>query len=282
MTKDFARVRTHVTRWLAVLAAAPLVVIAGPAANAAAPANDELANAVVIQNPLPQTVSVDTTEATAAPTDPPSAGCFTSPPGATAWFTYTAEATTELVVDYSTENYAGTLDIFVVDDGGALVPYAGACGPATFVLEVTAATTYVLLVSACCDPTAPGGPTTITLRPLPPPIEIGVTITSSTVVPRTGVAQIAGAVTCNLDVGVGIHAGLLRQRVPGTAAIVDGSFSAFVACEEGTGAWTATVTGDGAFRVGPAHVELAATACERFLCDHFELATTVRLSPSRA
>lgn len=181
------RQRRRSARCLVVVMALALALVSAPPALAAPPANDERANALVIPDALPQSVTVDTTEATASPDDPFDFACFGGPSGATAWFSYTPDTTRSVVVETSASHFGG-VNIFAVGPLGDLLSSSGSCLGGIFELPVTAGTTYLVMTSACCDPTAPGGTTTISLQPLPPPLEISVDIGATQVNQRTGVA----------------------------------------------------------------------------------------------
>jgi hypothetical protein len=95
------------------------VLLAAQVALALPPSNDECANALVIPT-VPYTITLDTSEATAAPSDPILPCLFGDPGTRSVWFSYTAPADVQLLVDISRS--ASTYPVVVVHRGtcGAL------------------------------------------------------------------------------------------------------------------------------------------------------------------
>lgn len=96
----------HLARKLRLFALAA-TAFAALSAQAAAPANDDIANALIITEPLPFTHSVSTTDATVA-SDP--VGCYAVTH--TVWFSYTPTTTGYVVVDTFGSDYDTVLEIF--------------------------------------------------------------------------------------------------------------------------------------------------------------------------
>ena len=66
----------------------------------AAPFNDDRSSPLIIADPLPKTVTVDTTNATASPTDPGDEQCSGSTMGATSWVPYSPALSRYIVVHH--------------------------------------------------------------------------------------------------------------------------------------------------------------------------------------
>jgi hypothetical protein len=129
----------------ALVLAALLVPVAG--ANAAPPANDELATPVVV-GALPFENVQLTNEATGAESDP---NCFGG--GRTVWFSFTAPAATRISVDTLESNYDTTLGVYS-GEPGALTDVACNDNAAEYTrqsrvrFDVAAGTTYHVMVGS--------------------------------------------------------------------------------------------------------------------------------------
>jgi hypothetical protein len=250
---------------LAAITAAPVA-----AARPAPPANDDIANAVVIAA-LPYSASQDTKRATASPDD---GGCGGEQDLATVWYTFTPTADTRILVDATASSYEVGVNIFESTADGRFVI---SCfqGPGT--ADLMAGTTYYLMFAACCTGEN-GGTLSFTITELPL-LEIGLTVDpTGTVNPRTGVATVSGTVTCSSPTDVSID-GRLRQRVG--RILISGFFFTSVACD-GSAAWSATATGEnGVFGPGEATVEAFAFACDEFGCADAQASATIRLAATR-
>ena len=139
-----------------------LVLVAAPAALAQ-PANDDFANATVIDaSSLPFTDTVDTTEATTEADEPPS-GCLYS--GGTVWYSFTPSSSGVFRVDTSASSYSNAINIY---SGSSLTALSYvACGywfeRPTF--RATAGTTYHVQVGGYFE----SGTLQLTLSQVPPP-----------------------------------------------------------------------------------------------------------------
>jgi hypothetical protein len=135
-------------------------------ARADAPANDDIANATVI-NSLPFTDALDTSEATTAPGDPSCAGN-----GPTVWYEFTSPATTNLAIDVNTfgSGFDTTVSVYE-SDNGTLVQLA--CNDDTGSLQsqvrllAEAGRTYFVMVGSFSS--GPGGPLSFSVQEISPP-----------------------------------------------------------------------------------------------------------------
>jgi PKD repeat protein len=140
-----------------------LLVLAAPVALAQ-PANDDFANATVIDpSSLPFTDTVDTTAATTEVDEPIVRGCAFY--AGTVWYSFTPSSSGLYRVDTSASNYFHAINIYT---GSSLPTLSGvACGyqadRPTF--RATAGTTYYIQVGAYTS----GGTLQLTLSFLPPP-----------------------------------------------------------------------------------------------------------------
>jgi hypothetical protein len=109
-----------------------------------------------------------------------------------------------------------------------------------------------------------------------PPLEILITLSKGSVNTRTGVASVAGRVSCNRPVTVYLN-GQLTQTIA-HRGIVTGSFGTSVACSPPTSSWTATVIPvSGRYVAGVAQVSAFASACD-YTCDFEQLTANVLLT----
>ncbi len=141
-----------------------LLVLAAPAALAQ-PANDNFANATVIDpSSLPFTDTVDTTQATTE-ADEPTGGCFYSE--GTVWYSFTPSSSGVFRVDTTASSYFHAINIYT----GSSLPTLSlvTCGyqsdRPTF--RATAGTTYYIQVGAY-NPSGTGT-LQLTLSQVPPP-----------------------------------------------------------------------------------------------------------------
>jgi PKD repeat protein len=139
-----------------------LVVLTAQTALAQ-PANDDFANATVIDpSSLPFTDTVDTTQATTEADEPPS-GCFYS--GGTVWYSFTSSSSGVFRVDTSASDYSNAINIY----SGSSLPALSfvACGywfeRPTF--RATAGTTYYVQVGGYFE----SGTLQLLLSQVPPP-----------------------------------------------------------------------------------------------------------------
>lgn len=158
---------------------------------AAPPANDDIANAVIVTEPLPFTHSVLTQEATSV-VDDPVPSCAAN--GFTVWYVYTASADGHIRADtvgsdYDTvlSAYTGTPGNLTVaacnDDGASIWPSS------RFLMPVSAGVTYYIMAGAWAD--TPGGNLVVNIETAPPPVVVELTFDEPVSVdPVTGIAYV--------------------------------------------------------------------------------------------
>jgi hypothetical protein len=253
-TKRFLR------RLLPLLAAAALLLQAAPTVLAAAPSNDDF-NAAVPFSALPYDATADTTDATSDPDDPfPSC---TPPTSHTVWYAFTPSSTVDVTANTFGSDYDTTLSVWTGtrtalsevacnDDSGSLQSRVG--------FTAVSGTTYFLMVGSFCSLIfcgfeSPGGSLVLHVGPLPPPLQLSLSINRQGQVSASGVATIHGTITCSREaLGVRII-GTIRQQVNNKAAVA--SYATTVDCH-GTTAWSASAAGETKpFRRGSAQVVAA-------------------------
>lgn len=253
----------------AVVASLVLLLYAAmPAAFAAAPANDDLANATVVTS-LPFSDSLNTAEATAEPNEPDCFGNFTS-----VWYSFTPTADIELEAKTFGSDYDTTLSAWV-EEGGQLVNVGcvdDSLGTLQSRLRFTgsAGVTYLIRAGTYFD--SPGGNLVFSLDvapPLSPPPVLELTIDPDGAVTRTGVARITGTLTCSEPLTDTFVDLFVRQTV--SRPVVEGFGSAYIALCDGPTAWEASVyPSQGQFVAGT----VTATG-HSFACDADEQCTEV-------
>jgi hypothetical protein len=248
----------HLTQ---VFLLAGLTVVIGSTSAWAAPANDDIAGAVVIPG-LPFTHRVNTTEATVAPSDPTTA-C--SGPTATVWYTFTATETTRVQVDTVGSDYATTLGVFTGTLAQLTEVTCSGGGPnSTVRFDVTAGTEYFVMAGPCCD--APvGGNLVVHADVAPPSPVIDVTLDGRGVVTNAGRTTITGSVRCNVagEAALGIELVQRHGRL-----VARGSGGVSVACGPTPTAWSLQVDSftEVAFRPGQTEVTVSELICTVFEC----------------
>lgn len=248
----------------AVLLAALVGGTTSPA-GALAPANDAVTSATAI-TALPFHDVVDTTDAT---TDTDEATYAADTCGATAavdhavWYTGTAAADALLIADTSASDYSASILVLAQLDGGVLYPTF--CGPDLVGGNVTAGTTYFVMVFGDGRSATTGGALHLHVREALPPPELEIHVAPIGTVDRHGVATVYGTLRCtsvdgtgevlNLDVSLSQRSG--QQMADGfwsaaSPAPCDGTTTPFVARVEPFGR---------SFRSGAAAVLAAAEGC---------------------
>jgi hypothetical protein len=159
-------VQAIVNRFTVIISAIGVAMLLGTNAASATVTNDGRSSPVLIPNPLPSSVTGDTSQATADPSDPvPS--CSIGALAGTLWYSYTPVAGGNIVVNLAAG--AGTIPIagfYIADGSGNLTQqYCTVGGQATFAFN--SGQTYLIMVgqyTGCCSP----GPFTLTLSPSSP------------------------------------------------------------------------------------------------------------------
>jgi hypothetical protein len=247
-------------------AALALLLLNVGVVSAAPPDNDRFGFPTIVRR-LPFQGSVDTSEATAARTDPSCAGS-----GQSVWFRYRATQDGRI--------WAGVL----ADYDATLSVYTGtrdnlrrvACGddPPEVVFHATTGTIYHFMVASCCG--RDGGSATLNvdrgsrLEVADPRFETGVVET------RTGDVLIRGQVSCRRTAGleVSVH---LRQRTSEGLIATGNGFVFFTECDGTYRGFRALVLGDRAFEPGWARLIIRAGACNPHSCRSAEFNEVVEL-----
>ncbi len=251
-------------RLAAVLAVVAGVLAIAPSALAQPPSNDDIGTATEVLEPLPYQDTVETTEATGAPTDP---GCASEPgdlDNPTVWYTYTPGADGPVQAHTFGSDYDTTLSAYIDDGGGGLIQLG--CNDDTgglqssLVLDLGAGVPVFFMVGTFDGiPFGPGevGNLVFTVGPPAPPLDVTLSVDPiGRVTPRTGVATITGTVTCSAPATVDMF-GELRQRA-GRSIIVGSGFEFFENCD-GETPFTLVIPGDtGLFAAGRAEILLFA------------------------
>lgn len=266
----------HVARSAATAITAFLILpLTATAALAAPPSNDAPAGATVVT--MGQTVSQDTTEATAdALDDALNVTCGAPAMGASVWFAYTDVTGAGFTATADSADYpAGVLVARGDPADGDLV----ACAPVPAVVEGPAGSTYYISVFNYSGST--GGNLSFSLTPLPLPPTVSLTVDPKGVAYKDGRAKVSGTYTCtDGDPFFSFIEGTLTQvvgrlRINGTF-VVDG-----LQCDGTTHTWEANVTSQsGLYSGGKAANVSLATACGNFDCALAEVTASVQLSRS--
>ncbi len=215
-----------------------LVFAAMPAAFAAAPANDDLADATVIAS-LPFNDAQNTAEATAEANEPDCVGNLSS-----VWYSFTPVTDIELEAKTFGSDYDTTLSAWV-QEGSELVNVGcvdDSLGTLQSRLRITASAgvTYLIRVGTFFE--SPAGNLVFSLDvapPLSPPPVLELTIDPNGGVTRNGIARIRGTLTCSellTDTFVDVF---VRQTA--SRPIVEGFGSAYIEECSGPTAWEASV-----------------------------------------
>lgn len=260
------------------------LAFAGPTL-AAAPGNDDAGSPTVIDS-LPFTNFLDTTDATADPSDP---DCFGPGTNASVWYAFTTGADpVTLLADTAGSDYATTITVLTSSPAGEIV----ACGFDGAQFSAEPSTTYTFMVAACfnfggvgieaigCDPDATGGSLVFSLNEAPPPPEVQLTVNPlGTFNKVTGSATITGTVLCTGEVFYTEIYLQLTQTVGRFSVIGSGYLppDAF-ACDGTVQPWSVEVFGiTGKFKGGRSAAATVAYACGGFECGYDEVVQSVRL-----
>lgn len=239
--------------------------VGAPSALAAAPGNDNLANATAIAA-LPFSDVVDTTEATVEATDP-STNCFD--PENTVWYTFTPGGDGFVAADTFGSDFDTTLAVFTGSPGSfnevRCNDDSASDLQSRVVWDAQAGTTYSIMAGTCCGGGSSGGSLHLNLDNTGPLFTLDALIVDARgqVKAKTGVATISGTIECSNGPGQVFLEVDLRQRIGRSIARGFGFDS--VECD-GSQAWTITVTGDsGLFVAGRATAEVFADSEDDFL-----------------
>jgi hypothetical protein len=260
---------------LTLCIAALTLLNAGPAL-AAAPSNDNFANATTVTEPLPVTDSISTIDATTEATDPvPDCSGSVSH---TVWYSYTPSADGLVQADTLGSDYDTVVSVWTGTAGslsqvGCNDDFGGIGGPSQLTFSATGGTTYYLMVGSFVGPFGGdvGGNLQFSVSVgLPPLLQAFSVDSRDKVAPRTGIVTLSGTVTCSREGSVSIFA-FVSQRVG--RVLISGAGFTGVDCS-GVTRWTMTISGDnGLFAGGRANVGASVFAPDSYL----EVQKTVNL-----
>ena len=260
---------------VAIVAAAALVPLSASAAFAAPPANDTPDGATAVS--LGDTVKEDTTQATTDDLDAQlNQVCGAPFTNGSVWFTYTAAADGNVVLDMSQSDFTGG---FMVFQGDPSQQSFLTCGPEVVAFAATADTSYSIV--AFSDTDVVGGNLVMTVDKAPPAPKIKVTVDNAGLAFKDGTAQLSGTFMCKnaqfLDLQgqltqiwrrVKIQ-GFLFKEFPGTKS--DGRLHS----------WNRTAVSDnGLYAAGPATVSMFDFACGVIFCNEVDITRKVTLHKS--
>lgn len=194
--------RFHATGWRAgaMICAASLSSMAAIAGSP--PPNDLRSNATVV-SVLPFTEVVDTTGATTSAED---ISACANPTAASVWYTYTATADTQLVVETLGSDYS--TGVYIVDDAD---PSIFSCGQGNAVFGMGTGVKVSIMISSLF--TVGGGNLAVSIHGVAPPSNDfvgGATAISG--LPFTDVVDVSGATTDSDDLQVNEACGFFLQR----------------------------------------------------------------------
>jgi hypothetical protein len=260
--------RTSLTGFLVAML---LMLLATVTAYAAPPANDSFAGRTVIPA-LPYQDVIDTTEATADPTDPVGCGGPNIP---TVWYEFTPD--TDMFASATTQgsDYSTGINVFTGDPTDPANLQFVNCGLPRVTFFAPAGETFYLMVTPE-GPGIGGGTLVLTAEEAPPPVELGLQIDPrGSVASKTGVVTLRGTVTCSSPTFVGVETYIEQRK--GRVFIQGGGFTG-VFCE-GETPFEITVTGfNGLFTAGDVQMSAFAYACDEFSCSFADAFGPVKLT----
>ncbi len=248
-------------------------------AFAAVPANDNIANAVVITEPLPFNYTESTVDATTS-ADETALNSFCGAPTLEhgVWFTATPTADGFLAADVTQSDYSAGI-VVLSGTPGNLTPLN--CASGIVAGPVQAGVTYYLLIFGDGLTTQTSGNLVLQVRQAAPPPTTTVTVNKTGSVDKSGNAHISGTATCTSVDGSGKLldvSGSLRQTVG--RFFIDGFFDTFlgVPCDGTVNQWQAVVTGtNGKFAGGKAANITMSLGCTEGGCTQSQVETTIQL-----
>lgn len=275
MTSVPSRRGGRVVGVLVTLALLTFSVFIPSAAQAAAPANDEIGAATAIGS-LPFSDALDTSEATTAADDP-----FCAGNGHTVWYTFTPSADIRLDANTFGSSHDTTISMYT-GSPGALTQIA--CNDdsgslqSQVVIDATGGETYYIMAGSFFS--GSGGNLTLTLREAPPPPpapEIGLSVDRGGSVDGNGLATVGGTVTCNQPMFVSLFGSLTQTFA--RRLTIQGFGGSFVSCTPPSVPWKLTVFAfSNRFGPGPAQASISGFACNNVGCasDQRTAAVTLR------
>src|SRR5882672_9675559 len=267
------------TRFMRSVCAVPLAIgalaFSGPAALAAAPANDTFSGAIPVAIGFTQTL--DTTAATTDADDAQlNASCGAPATDASVWYSFTSATDTGVVVDVSQSSYSAGVLVGTGSQGSLQTVM---CGPGTVGFFAAASTTYyVLAIDDQGDGGGNGGNLNISFNAAPPPPTVSISVNRTGFVnAKTGVATLSGTYTCTNGDFIQVN-GEADQSVG--RFIISGQFFFFDfgTCDGAPRAWRAdAVSLNGKFAGGKAMTVTFAFTCGPFECSEGFVTQTVQL-----
>jgi hypothetical protein len=245
------------------------------AAASPAVANDELDAAAQLTGSS-FSVSQDTTLGTAAADDP---SCYGR--NGSVWYTFTAAESGTATLSTAGSDYDARASIWTGSRGSLWPLNAGdssdcdVVGDHTLSFPVEAGVRYSVLVNAPWG-VAPGHLVLDGVLPVPP-LTLAVLLAPKGTVDRTtGIATIAGAVTCDRPAEITVKVGVAQAKAVGTAATTTdctpGSYAPYVVEVRAGGKGAPTP-----FAAGDADVTATVSACDTVSCGNGSTAATVKL-----
>jgi hypothetical protein len=272
--------RLRMRAWMPLTAAAavvlPAVVAPGPAV-AAPPANDDIANAVVVSG-AGFSATADTREATYADTD---AGCGV----ATVWYVFTPAADGRFLFENTGSNFDTTLALHTGSPGALrqITCHDDDSGRnERFVRNLIAGRTYYIEAGTCCDDgeseagqVGPGGDLVFKVSLGPPEMRVAAKIKRAKAA-RFGGVRIHGTARCRPDATFADVWVSVRQQQGNDVVIAEGGRS--VRCTAARRAWIVLLEHESrTFQRKPALVRLSIGACDDFTCDNARQRRVVRV-----
>lgn len=256
-------------RWFKRIALVAVVIAGGSpaAAEAAPPANDTFAGAmVIVANPFGDTV--DTTEATTdADDESVAAACGVSPVGFSnsVWYALTPAADRTVNIDATGSSYA-VAGAVVTGSPGAFTAVPGGCFLGQAKVDLSAGTTYFIGLVQYGAGAGSGGDLRVIVADYAAP-HVTLTVDPSGAFTNAGDAIVTGTASCTPGFG-SIGAGI-TQPVGRVATVQGSTFGDPLTCDGTAQPWSLTVTPyNGLFRGGKVMVAASANSCDGFACDY--------------
>jgi len=260
--------RRHVRRILALLLTlSALLAVSASTAVAQAPENDSVLSPVEITG-VPFHFEQDTSEATADPAD---GGCGGVDDLATVWFRFTPQEDVAVLFDTSASSYSTGVNLYVEDAGERILID---CSFPPLFAQLSAGTTYYVMVVACCEGVN-GGTLVLDVQEIPPPPEISLSIDATgNAQSKTGVVTVSGTLDCS-DSSFAFVSVDAQQRKG--RALIQGSGATDFECD-GPTPWSVSFSGfNGLFTAGKLSVNAFAQACT-FDCSFTQATADVQLN----
>jgi hypothetical protein len=233
-------------------------------ALAAAPANDLKSGAVSLS--VPDTLTLDTSEAT---TDPDDAAmnpgeCGAPATDASVWYTLTGSGSW-VAIDVSESTYSAGVLVTTGDPDNSFVT----CGPGAVAWLAESGVTYaILVIDDQQDGAGNGGTLDLSVEEIPPPPEVSLTVNPKGVFDaHTGGALVRGTVTCTGGSADFSFIDVFMRQKSGRFFIDGEGFIEGFTCDGTTQPWSVDIFPfNGVFKGGRTATVTFAVACGEFLC----------------